>query len=387
MKTYTCIATCPMGFESTIKSELQALGFSRIAAQDGAVEFDTDEKGICIANMSLRCADRILLKIGQFKATDFDELFDRTKALPWADFIPYDGEFPVDKISLVKSKLFAESVCQGMVKKAVVESLRAAHGKNNLPETGERHAIRITIRNDLATLSINTSGDSLHKRGYRSSALKAPMRETLAALLVKLAKWYPDKGPLIDPLCGSGTIVIEAALMAKRVAPNRDRSFDCYNWGWIGKDNIQKAKEEVRTHEREIPTNRIFASDIRASVVEAAIENAKAAGVNDVIQFKCRDVLSLKKDKYDYALGEESDKKDIGYIIVNPPYGDRLDEQEDADKLYEGMGKVFLSEFPNWNYFIITPQREFETLFGKKSTKNRKLFNGGKECHLYQYMD
>lgn len=388
MKKYTLIATCPMGFESVIKTELRTLNIPNPRLSDGAVEFDTDAFGLAMVNMGLRSADRILLKIASFKATDFDQLYDQTEALPWSDFIPADAKFPVTKVSSVKSKLFAKSACQGMVKKAVAEALLRQHKVTRLPETGVYIGIRLAIRKDWVTLSLDTSGEGLHKRGYRSSSLKAPMRETLAATLVGLCRWYPDKGVLFDPMCGSGTIAIEAALMARQIAPNKNRSFECQKWPIMTGESWEEAKTFLEGRERNIPSLRIFASDVREHVVKQAIENAKNAGVNDIIHFKTAD--SAKVDIKDKIEASEFDGRqyagaESGYILFNPPYGERMDEKDEVRDLLIGSGKNFFSHYPGWSVNLITPDKEIQDLWGRKSTKNRKLFHGGMECHFHQF--
>lgn len=320
--------------------------------------------------MWLRCANRIYLQIGQFKALTFEELFQNTKALPWENFLPVDAQFPVDGKS-VKSKLFSVSDCQAIVKKAIVERLKLFYNKDIFPETGSKYKIEVSLLNDIATLAIDTTGHSLHKRGYREEVGTAPIKETLAAGMLYISRWKPDR-VLVDPMCGSGTIPIEAAMIGMNIAPGLKQTFDSESWRQIDKSLWEKTRKDA---ENAIDSNvnlRIYGSDIDYFAIRLAKDHAEKAGVLDKIHFQ----------KIDFK--ETSSRFKYGFIITNPPYGERLLETKEAEKLYKEMGDHF-KMFETWSYYIISPDLDFEKHFGKVANKKRKLYNGNIKCNYYQF--
>jgi putative N6-adenine-specific DNA methylase len=335
MGKVTLIATAAMGIEALVAEEVRSLGYENCVVENGKVIFEADEKAICRSNLWLRTADRVKLKIGEFKATTFDELFERTKKLNWAQFIPVDAEFPVIGKS-VKSKLFSVSDCQSIVKRAVVESLKLTYKQTTwFEEKGPLYRIEVALLKDIVTLTIDTSGVGLHKRGYRADQGEAPLKETLAATLVKLTNWTADK-PFIDPFCGSGTIPIEAALIGQNIAPGFNRDFASEKWHWID----QKHWDE--------------------------------ASLGDIVTFKQMQVKDItSRDEY-------------GVVIGNPPYGERIGEKKEVEQMYKDMGKAF-EKLPTWSIYMLTSHPEFEQLYGKQATKKRKLFNGFIRTDYYQF--
>lgn len=369
MDKIVLIATTTFGLESVVKREVKDLGFKIIATEDGKVIFESDLAGIARANLWLRSADRVLLRVGEFKALTFEELFEKTKALPWGDIISQDGKFTVNGKS-VKSKLFSISDCQAIVKKAVVEKMKSKYHVDWFEETGPEYTIQVSLLKDIATLTIDTSGAGLHKRGYRLYNVEAPIKETLAAAMIMLSYWNKDR-ILYDVFCGSGTIPIEAALIARNIAPGLNRDFASKHWPLIGADIW---KQERRNALRAIDQDseiKIYASDISEKNIEIAKENAIEANVDDCIEFSIGDFRKLKY------------KDDFGIIISNPPYGERLNDFEVKD-LYRDMGKIF-NKLDTWSKYIITSFDGFENLYGKKSDKERKLFNGRIKVRYYQY--
>jgi putative N6-adenine-specific DNA methylase len=369
MSKLTIIATAAMGIESIVADEVRRLGYE-CKVENGKVTFEADEAAICRANLWLRTADRVKLKIGEFKATTFEELFEQTKALPWADYIPVDAEFPVIGKS-VKSQLFSVSDCQAIVKKAVVESLKQHYRVSWFEETGPLYRIEVALHKDIATLTIDTSGAGLHKRGYRVAQGEAPLKETLAAALIQLTNWTPDR-PFVDPFCGSGTIPIEAALIGQNIAPGFNRDFVSEQWDWIGKRTWEQARQEVEDLANYDQPLDIYGFDIDHRMIQIAKENALEAGLGDLITFKQMQVKDF------------TSKKQYGFIVGNPPYGERLGERKEVEKMYEDMGQTF-SKLDTWSIYILTSHKEFEKYYGKTATKRRKLFNGFIETHYYQY--
>jgi len=370
MKKYEMIATTTFGLEAIVKRELLGLGFEVTETENGKVTFLADVKGIVKANLWLRCADRVLLKVAEFKAITFDELFDKTSAIAWSEFIPKNGRFPVDGQS-VKSTLFSISDSQAIVKKAIVENLKKKYNIAWFPENGPVFNVKVSILKDIATLTIDTSGVALHKRGYRQSAVIAPLKETLAAALVMLSFWNKDR-ILIDPFCGSGTIVIEAAMIARNIAPGLARDFAYKTWPLIDEEIWKEVTREAYSaidHEAEI---NIFAYDILQENINAAIENADDAGVLDCITFEQKDFVDLMPEE-DYSI-----------MITNPPYGERLSEKEEVNQLYHLMGEK-LSKLKTWSSYVITLEKNFEKIFGKKADRRRKLYNGRIETIYYQF--
>lgn len=372
MKKYTLIASSTMGLESVVRDECKLLDFENILTFNGRVEFSGNEKEIVKANLYLRCADRIFIKMGEFKALTFDSLFENIKKICWENIISIDGEFPISWVSSVKSKLYSKSDIQKIVKKAIVERLKVAYQTEKLVETGPLYRIKIQAHNDIFILMIDTSGDGLHKRGYRNLINEAPLKETMAAAMILLSKWKGEK-PFLDPMCGTGTLAIEAAMIGRNIAPGVNRKFVSEKWEIIPEKIWIDARDEAFTQEDYEKKIKIYASDVDGETIEIAKLNAKRAGVENDIEFKCMNFLEL----------ENFSEK--GTIICNPPYGGRLLDGEKVERLYRLMGDIFQMRFPKWSYYIITSYEEFERTFGKKATKNRKLYNGGLKCYYYQY--
>lgn len=373
MKTYELIAPCHFGLEAVLKKEIYDLGYDITKVEDGRVTFLGDEEAICRANIFLRTAERVLLKAGQFHAETFDELFEGIKAIPWENYIPEDGKFWVAKASSIKSKLFSPSDIQSIVKKAMVERLKQKYHINWFEETGASYPLRLFLMKDEVTVAIDTSGESLHKRGYRTMTSKAPITETLAAALIMLTPWKKDR-ILIDPFCGSGTFPIEAAMMAAGIAPGMNRNFTAENWTnlidrqlWY--DTVEEAAEQVNT---DIEVD-IQGYDIDGEVVKAARENAKRAGVDHLIHFQQRPVSAL------------SHPKKYGFIITNPPYGERLEEKEALPELYTEIGEAF-RRLDSWSAYMITSYSDTERYIGRKADKNRKIYNGMLKTYFYQFL-
>ncbi|EZP76913.1 rRNA (guanine-N(2)-)-methyltransferase [Parageobacillus genomosp. 1] len=369
MGSLALIATAAMGVESIVADEVRRLGYE-CQVENGKVTFEGDELAICRANLWLRTADRVKLKVGEFKATTFEELFEQTKALPWADYLPVNANFPVIGKS-VKSTLFSVPDCQAIVKKAVVESLKKHYHVSWFEETGPLYRIEVALHKDIATLTIDASGAGLHKRGYRVHQGEAPLKETLAAALVQLTNWTPDR-PFVDPFCGSGTIPIEAALIGQNIAPGFNRDFVSEQWGWIGEKTWERAREEAEDLANYDQPLDISGFDIDHRMVEIAKANALEAGFADLVSFKQMQVKDFRT------------RKEYGVIVGNPPYGERLGERREVEAMYRDMGKTF-SALDTWSIYILTAHQEFEKHYGKKATKRRKLFNGFIETHYYQY--
>ncbi|QVK21018.1 class I SAM-dependent RNA methyltransferase [Mycoplasmatota bacterium] len=366
------IATTTFGLEAVVKRELISLGFRIIKTEDGKVTFESDFSGIAKANLWLRSADRVLLKLGEFRAITFDELFEKTKALPWTDWISVNGQFPVNGKS-VKSKLFSISDCQRIVKKAVVEKMKTKYSKDFFEETGPNYTIQVSLLKDVATLTIDTSGAGLHKRGYRVSNVSAPIKETLAAALIMLSYWNKDRA-LYDVFCGSGTIPIEAALIARNIAPGLNRKFASEEWPILDQEIWTLNREEATKAIDRTLNLEIYASDINQENLTAAKSNATQAGVGNDITFFKSDFKSVNFSK------------DYGIIISNPPYGERLENENiyKVKQMYRDMGKIF-NQLETWSKYIITSFEGFENLFEKKADKVRKLYNGKLKVRYYQY--
>ncbi|CDI48479.1 THUMP domain-containing class I SAM-dependent RNA methyltransferase [Clostridium tetani] len=366
---YTLIATATFGLEKVVADELRELGYEDLIIENGKVTFQGSEMDIVTCNMWLRTADRVLIKMAEFKAESFEELFQGTLKVEWGDIIPETGFMHVTGKS-VKSKLFSVPDCQSITKKAVVESMKRKYQKEMFPENGATYKIEVAILKDIVTLTLDTTGPGLHKRGYREFAGEAPLKETLAAALVLLGKWEPSR-ILADPFCGSGTIPIEAAMIGKNIAPGLNRNFVSEDWDIIPKN----LWEDMRKYARNSINNkefRILASDINGRVLKTARDNAEKAGVADYIAFQKMDMKEFRN------------KKRYGFIITNPPYGERIGNAKEVENLYEDMGRTF-QELKEWSYFVITSYEDFEKCFGEKSDKNRKLYNGRIKCYYYQY--
>lgn len=370
MTAYKIIATTAMGIEAIAADEVRKLGYE-CNVENGKVIFHGDETAIARANLWLRTADRIKIVVGEFKARTFDELFEQTKALEWERYLPVDAEFPVQGKS-VKSTLYSVPDCQAITKKAIVDRLRSAYNKTTwLDETGALYKIEVSILKDKVTLTLDTSGAGLHKRGYRTAQGEAPLKETLAAALVYLTNWHPDR-PFHDVFCGSGTIPIEAALMGQNIAPGFNRDFLCEEWEMFSNkiwDQVRMEAEDQANYDQPL---QIIGSDIDHRMVDIAKANAFEAGLGDLIEFK------------QMSASDFSPKTDYGVLIGNPPYGERLSDQPAVEKLYKEMGTAY-KKFDTWSYYILTSHPEFEQLFDRKATKKRKLFNGFIRTDFYQF--
>ena len=369
---YELFAPCHFGLEAVLKREIIDLGYEVTEVVDGRVSFEGDEEAIARCNVFLRTTERVMLKVGSFKAVTFDELFEKTKAFPWENFIPKDGKFWVKKASSIKSKLFSPSDIQRIVKKAIVDRLSGKYNILRFPEDGSEYPIRITILKDEVTVGLDTSGESLHKRGYRRLTVKAPITETLAAALISLTPWKKDR-LLIDPFCGSGTIPIEAALIGLNIAPGMKRDFQAMAWDNIlPKSLFKEAKKEAEDLiDRETKLS-IQGYDLDTSALDAARGNLALAGLEGNIHFQQRDMRDI------------SSAKKYGFIITNPPYGERLEEKEAMPKLYREMGKAF-QKLDEWSYYIITGFEDAPKYFGRKPDKNRKIYNGMMKTYFYSY--
>ncbi|MDS1030166.1 class I SAM-dependent RNA methyltransferase [Bacillota bacterium LX-D] len=370
MANIELIATATFGLEAVVARELKNLGYEDQKIDNARVIFSGDESAICRTNLWLRSADRVLIKMGEFQALSFAELFEQTKALPWADWLPEDACFPVEGKS-IKSKLHSVPNCQAIVKKAIVEKMKESYGKSWFEETGPRYLIEVALLKDMVTLTIDTSGAGLHKRGYRKLASGAPLKETLAAAMIQLSYWNPER-ILIDPCCGSGTIPIEAALIGLNMAPGLNREFVSEKWPNISKGLWQEARQEANDLIKREQKLSILGSDIDGQVLSLARYHIAQAGVEGQV--------AVQK----LPLAELRSRKKYGCIITNPPYGQRLGELKEAEALYKEMGKVFQS-LDTWSIYVLTSHHNFESLYGRKADRKRKLYNGRIECNYYQY--
>ena len=373
MSKIELVAPCHFGLEAVLKKEILDLGYEIVRVEDGRVTFGGDEDAICRANIFLRTAERILLKVGQLHAVTFDELFEGIKALPWENYIPSDGKFWVAKASSVKSKLFSPSDIQSIVKKAIVERLKGVYSLQWFPETGAEYPIRISFMKDEAVVCLDTTGLSLHKRGYRTMVSKAPIKETLAAALLMLTPWHKDR-ILVDPFCGSGTFPIEAAMMAANIAPGMNRSFTAEKWtNFVGRKYWYGAIDEANDLVDDQIETDIQGYDIDGDIIKAARQNAREAGVDHLIHFQQR------------PLSELSHPKKYGFIVSNPPYGERLEEKSHLPALYTEIGDRF-RELDSWSMYLITSYEDAEKYIGKKADKNRKIYNGMLKTYYYQFL-
>lgn len=373
MKTFELIAPCHFGMESVLKKEIDDLGYDITEVQDGRVTFFGDAEAICRANIFLRTAERILVKVGSFHAETFEELFQGTKKLPWEEWIPADGKFWVAKAASVKSKLFSPSDIQSIMKKAMVDRLKEVYHINWFNEDGASYPLRVFLLKDEVTVGLDTTGESLHKRGYRKLTAKAPIAENLAAGLIMLTPWHADR-ILIDPFCGSGTIPIEAAMMAANIAPGMNRSFLAESWKnaipkslWY--DSVTEAQDLIK---HDVETD-IQGFDLDDEMVKISRENAKLAGVEKMIHFQRRDVAQL------------SHPKKYGFIITNPPYGERISDKNELPALYGTIGKRYAA-LDSWSMYLITSYEKAEEDIGRKADKNRKIYNGMMKTYFYQFM-
>lgn len=368
---FQLLAVCPMGLEAVVAKEVQSLGYET-TIENGRIFFEGDETAIAKANLWLRTADRVRIVLGQFHTTSFDDLFEQTLALPWESIIAEDGHFPVQGRS-VKSKLYSVPDCQSIVKKAIVERLKRNYQVSGwLEETGAKYPVEVAIHKDQALLTIDTSGSGLNKRGYRIAQGEAPIKETLAASLIRLANWNGNT-PLIDPFCGSGTIAIEACLIAQNIAPGFNRDFVSEAWDIMPENLYEDLRDEADQQAEYDKPIEVYASDIDPEMVEIAKRNAAEVGLSDIIQFSVKDVntLSLPDDQ---AIA----------LVGNPPYGERIGDREEVNEMYRYIGKL-MKQHPYLSAYILTSNKEFEYLANRKATKRRKLFNGYIECTYYQY--
>ncbi len=368
MKTYELVAPCHFGLEAVLKREIYELGYEITKVEDGRVTFEGDAEAVCRANIFLRTAERVLVKVGQFHAQTFEELFQGIKQISWEDYIPEDGKFWVAKASSIKSKLFSPSDIQSIVKKAMVERMKERYHVTWFEESGAQYPLRIFLMKDEVTAAIDTSGESLHKRGYRTLVGKAPISETLAAALILLTPWKKDR-ILVDPFCGSGTFPIEAAMIAANIAPGMNRSFTAEGWtNLIDRQLWYEVVEEAQELSNTDISVDIQGYDIDKEILKAARENAKRAGVEHLIHFQQRPV----SEKY-------------GFLITNPPYGERLQEKEALTGLYGEIGEA-LNRLDSWSAYLITSYEDTQRYIGRKADKNRKIYNGMLKTYFYQFL-
>ena len=373
MNTFELIVPCHFGLEAVMKKEILDLGYEVSQVEDGRVTFIGDAEAICRANIFLRTTERVLLKVGSFHAETFEELFQGTRVIPWEEYLPKDAKFWVAKASSIKSKLFSPSDIQSIMKKAMVERMKKAYGIEWFPESGASFPLRVFLHKDTVTVALDTTGESLHKRGYRTLTSKAPITETLAAALIMLTPWKSDR-ILVDPFCGSGTFPIEAAMIAANMAPGMNREFLSEDWKhliprkcWY--DAMDEANDLV---DLSVQTD-IQGYDIDGDIIRAARANAKAAGVDELIHFQQRSVSEL------------SHPKKYGFLITNPPYGERIEEKKNLPELYKTIGERFAA-LDSWSAYIITAYEDTERYIGRKADKNRKIYNGMMKTYFYQFL-
>lgn len=373
MGKYEFVAPCHFGLEAVLKTEIQKLGYEIVKVEDGKITFAGDESAFARANIFLRTAERVLWKIGEFTAESFEELFERTAELPWEDYIPADGRFWVTKATSVKSKLFSTSDIQSIMKKAIVERMKKKYRISWFPETGNEYPIRVSVIKDVFLVGIDTSGESLHKRGYRKLVGKAPISETLAAALISLTPWNESR-ILVDPFCGSGTIPIEVAMIGRNIAPGVNREFRAEQYRERLSEQLWKAaREEARDGERHDGSLQIQGYDIDRDAISIARQNAAAAGVADDIHMQVRAVKELHHPKK------------YGFLITNPPYGERLEDRKDLPELYRQIGEAYRG-LDSWSMFLITSYEDAERYLGRKADRNRKIYNGMIKTYFYQFL-
>lgn len=364
-------ATCAFGLEAVVARELKALGYDDVRADNGNVRFTADAVAISRANLWLRCADRVWLTMGRFPATTFEQLFEGVKAMPWSQLLPKDAQFPVTGASHA-SQLSSVPACQGIVKKAVVESLKKAYRIEWFPETGAKFPIHLSLVRDTCTIALDTSGTGLHRRGYRTLTAEAPLRETLAAGLVQLSVWKPER-PLFDPFCGSGTIAIEAALIGLKRAPGLTRQFASETWPVVGRKVWERCRQEAEDLFDRTTRLQIYGSDVDADVLRMARHHLRESGMEERgLFFETLDVSDFRS------------QKKYGVIITNPPYGERLGDQREAERLYRELGRV-VQPLGTWSFYVLTSHPDFPRHFGVAPNKTRKLYNGMLQCTYYQY--
>ena len=370
MTEYKLVATSAMGLESLVADEVKALGY-KATTENGKIYFQGDELAIAKTNLWLRVADRVRIVAGEFEATTFDDLFEQTKAIPWERFLPVDAEFPVAGKS-VKSTLYSVPDCQAIVKKAIVERLKIAYKRIGFfDESGPLFKLEVSILKDKVTLTIDSSGTGLHKRGYRLAQGDAPLKETLAAALVKVSRWNPNR-PFVDPFCGSGTIAIEAAMIGQNIAPGYNREFLSEEWPWINKniwDQVREEAEDLAKYDQPLD---ISGFDYDPRMIKVAQENAAGAGFMDLIKFQTCDVRDLTLESLN------------GVMVGNPPYGERLGEVEEAEEITQELGRI-MKNYPSWSVYMLSSLENYEKMYGHRATKKRKLFNGFIRTDLYQF--
>ncbi len=373
MNEFNLIAPCHFGLEAVLKREINDLGYTVTKVEDGKVHYRTDVAGVARSNVFLRTPERILINVGTFRAETFDELFENVKAIDWAAWVPEDGKCWVKKANSVKSKLFSPSDIQSIVKKAIVEKLKISYGTDIIPETGAEYPLRISILKDEVTIGLDTSGESLHKRGYRTDSVKAPISETLAAALLLLTPFNADR-ILVDPFCGSGTFCIEAAMIACHMAPGMNRDFTAETWKNLFPKRVwYDAVNEAMNQIQEPENTDIQGYDIDPQAIRAAKENAIRANVDHLIHFEARDVAKL------------SHRKKYGFIVTNPPYGERIADKEELPGLYRTLGERFRA-LDSWSMYMITSYENAEIDIGRKADKNRKIYNGMLKTYFYEYL-
>lgn len=367
------IVPCHFGLESVLKREIQNLGYEIVEVEDGRVTFAGDEMAIARANIFLRTTERVMIKCGAFKAETFEELYEGIKNIPWERYFPRNARFWVTKATTNHSKLFATTSIQSIAKKAMVERMSQTYHVNRFAEDGEDYPVRIFIKKDIVTVGLDTSGVSLHKRGYRTLVGKAPISETLASALLMLTPWHADR-PLIDPFCGSGTFPIEAAMIGANIAPGMNREFQAQKWlKLLSEKQWANAFDEARSLVKDVPEMHINGYDLDPEIVKCAAQNARAAGVDKYIHFQAKDVKDL------------SSPKSYGFVVTNPPYGERLEEKETLPALYTTIGKSF-ANLDKWSMYLITSYEDTEQYIGRKADKNRKIYNGMIKAYFYQFM-
>ena len=371
MDNFTLCVPCLLGLEGPISDELKRMGLAGVKNENGRVYFEGGADAVARANIGLRTGERVLLELGSFEARSFEELFEKTRDLPWERFIPKDAAFPVKGYSL-NSQLFSVSDCQKIIKKAVVKRLSGVYGIEWFPETAELYQIQFSIMKDRVSLCLDTSGAGLHKRGYRPAHNAAPLKETMAAALVQLAR-YRGREDFVDPFCGSGTIPIEAALIAKNRAPGLARTFAAQSWRWLDAGVWNAEREAARAKEYS-GDYRILGTDIDPNALALAKENAARAGVADIVRFECADAMKFDR------------KTERGIIVTNPPYGERILEKQEAEALYRGFGAAW-RQTENWKLYLLSSHTEFERCFGAPADKKRKLYNGMIKCDLFMYLN
>ena len=373
---YEIIATSTFGVEAVLKKEIKNLGFQISDSRNGRITFRGDERALVQANLWLRTADRVYLKLSEFKALSFEELFRNVKEIKWENYLPEDANFTVIGTS-ARSTLHSVPACQSIIEKALISRLSESYGREWFDKTGERYTVRFSIQNDECLIALDSSGEALHKRKYRVKDVAAPIKETMASALVQLS-YFERSGILLDPMCGSGTIAIEAAMLAKNIAPGLNREFDAMKWSFIPAELWKEERNKAYKSIVQDCGARIFASDIKQRNVDYARENAIEAGVDDIIRFSVKDISELDLSKF---TGMQTS---TGSIVTNPPYGQRIGEESDINEIYKALKRI-RRENPSWEINLITPDKSFESKFGKAADKRRKLYNGNIESCYYQY--